>query len=216
VGAMAISSCIQVQAGICGQRTHGIQARPLYCRATVNLTIFSTNSGVLWSSGTSTTPTSGAVLGQAPFHQLFADNATHTYYSTESNAAQKADWKWRFDGPGAESQYEPTDLSVYNENATLANVYWSQEPGVGTADVICTVPHPSDSTRCSKWRIRFDDGFATSGSSHMKTNAVCHEFGHTVGFRDSFPVLLNQSSCMTGGDNSRTAWWERNSINSKY
>ncbi len=51
------------------------------------------------------------ILGAAPFRAPFADNNIHNHVTIESNAADLANWQPRFDGPGGEDNYEPTDLT---------------------------------------------------------------------------------------------------------
>lgn len=51
------------------------------------------------------------ILGAAPFRAPFADDSFHDHVSIESNPADRANWQPRFDGPGGEDIYEPTDLT---------------------------------------------------------------------------------------------------------
>lgn len=177
-----------------------------------NMALFDENSDYLWTSGSS--QVAGQLPGNsAPFTAPFADGTWHSHISVESNPAERADWEWRFIGPGAEEPFEVSDLSVNKASTytSTTDVYYFQQQGSGAADATCM--DFKSNGRCEQFRIRFYSDFADTHSSHMKNNAVCHEFGHTVGFDDGG---LNGGSCMTGGDNTRLAGWEVLQLNSLY
>ena len=175
------------------------------------IAICDTDSTILWTSNTYQLPYN--YPGQAPMGGRFADGSAHSHITTESNAADRADWQWRVDGPGAENEYEPTDLAIYKLSAweDWVDVYWYQDDTMGYFAVTeCMAPLANN--ECDRFRVRFSDELA-SWYSHMKNNAVCHECGHTVGFGDGG---VAGASCIVGGATSRISALEHNQINARY
>lgn len=161
------------------------------------------------SSGVS----SAEIQGAAPFRAPFADNSFHDHVSVERNSAERANWQPRFDGPGGEDNYEPTDLTFTKASSyySSVDVYWyvTYIPGHIGGTYECKAW--ASSTRCDRSLIKIaDDAFLMSYL--LQNNLVCHELGHSVGFGHG----TAGASCMTGGENNRLAWWEIQTINSKY
>lgn len=183
-----------------------------------NLSIFNTQSGRVWSTNTSKTPTSTLPGGRAPFNLRFANDRFHYWRSIETDPGQKAEWIWRFAGPGGEIVYEPTDLSFGEASPTSSSVdvTWEvtnnvQVPGAA-AEVICAVTG-TVAGRCQSFTLKINEATVGQLSSHMRNNLVCHEIAHTLGFNDGGST---GSSCLTSGNNSRLGWWERDEINWVY
>ena len=157
--------------------------------------------------------TSVEIVGAAPFRAPFADDSFHDHVSIESNPADRANWQPRFDGPGGEDIYEPTDLTFTRASAysSSVDVYWRVRYIAGDIGGTYECRAWSSSTRCDRARITIADD-ADQMSDLLQNNLVCHELGHSVGFGHG----TAGASCMTGGDNNMLAWWEIQTINSKY
>ena len=157
---------------------------------------------------------SAEIQGAAPFRPPFADNRSHDHVSVERNSAERANWQPRFDGPGGEDNYEPTDLTFTKASSyySSVDVYWyvTYIPGHIGGTYECKAW--ASSTRCDRSLIKIADD-AVLMSDLLQNNLVCHELGHSVGFRDGGTA---GASCMTGGDNNKLAWWEIQKINFKY
>lgn len=198
-------------------QTHG-SGDTLVLSADGNMTIFSASSQIRWSTNTSTTPTSGSVPGAASWRSPWADGWFHTYGSIEATYTDRVEWEWRFDGPGGEWRYEPTDLTFTKVSTvnTVTDVMWYVTPNSNmvrdgaSGEVNCDI-WTSTPGVCDRFRFKINETTANM-ASHIKNNLVCHELGHTVGFGHG----VVESSCMTGGDNSRLGWWEVNAINGRY
>lgn len=159
------------------------------------------------------------IAGAAPWGPTaggtyFADDKYHTHVTIETNAADRTEWQWRFDSPGGEDNYEPTDLDFSKVAAYSASVdvYWYVTSLDPMYAALYDCKAKSSSTRCDRARIRINET-AENLSELLQNNLVCHELGHTVGFGDGGTA---GASCMTGGDNNQLAWWEIQTINSKY
>lgn len=159
------------------------------------------------------------VAGAAPWGPTnggtyFADDKYHTHVTIETNAADRTEWQWRFDGPGGEDNYEPTDLDFFKVAAynSSVDVYWYVTFIDPMYAALYDCKAKSSPTRCDRARIRINET-AENLSELLQNNLVCHELGHTVGFGDGGTA---GASCMTGGDNNQLAWWEIQTINSKY
>ncbi len=177
-----------------------------------SLGIYGWDSAAIWESSPDTQATSGSG-SQAPWRARFADNKSHSHITVDNNPAQVADWQWRIDGPGAEGVYEPTDLTIFKSSGfnNQVDVIWEQVPDTpGLAIAPCI--RPINSQKCDQFHVQFGDDLAAL-PSHIKTNAVCHEWGHTIGAYDGG---ANGASCWTGGDNNKLRSWEISKINSKY
>lgn len=153
------------------------------------------------------------IPGAAPFRKPFADNSIHNHVSVETNAVELANWQPRFDGPGGEDNYEPTDLSFTKVSAYTSSVdiYWEVTFIPGHVGGTYECKDWASSTRCNRAKITIADD-AESMSDLLQNNLVCHEIGHSVGFGHG----TVGASCMTGGENNRLAWWEIQTINTKY
>lgn len=154
-----------------------------------------------------------AIPGTAPFRPPFADNSYHDHVSVERNAAERGNWQPRFDGPGGEDNYEPTDLTFTKVQRyySSVDVYWyvTYIPGDIGATYECKAW--ASSTTCDRSVIVIADD-AVLMSDLLQNNLVCHELGHSVGFGHG----TAGASCMTGGENNRLAWWEIQAINARY
>lgn len=143
----------------------------------------------------------------------YADGAWHSYNTIEPTTNQRKHWDWRFNTQGAEWPYEPTDLTISHTGSTAGwvDVVWEEVPQTpGIAVTSCVTPLSGN--RCDQFLIQFENTLNLYHSQVM-TNAVCHEFGHTVGFDDGG---WQAASCMTGANSSRLRWWERSLVNNRY
>lgn len=167
---------------------------------------------------------SPALAVYAPFNPPYADNAEHTYISTESNSYYRDYWDPYFDGE-IDGQYDANTVLFDNElvsYSTNVDVYWYSEPasssswgpgdGAVAAKTTCMEYVSGSTTVCNRFRVMIKDD-ATGLSSLLSKNLACHELGHTVGFRDGGN---NGTSCMDGGENGAIDDWEISHINAYY
>ena len=170
------------------------------------------------AAGQSSPPSGADQRGWSTFDapQGYADDSSHSHVSIESNSSDRNAWQWRFDGPGGEDNFEPTDLSFWKRSSYISwiDVYWYVTPSTpaGVAgDVLCKATKSNN--RCDRFRLRIAQSFSDSNaSSLLKNNLVCHEVAHTVGFDHGW----RGHSCMSGGDNNILSNDEIAAINARY
>jgi hypothetical protein len=167
-------------------------------------------------------PVGPAAADKAPFAPRYADNNDHTYTNErEGTTSLRNKWGGYFDTILADEYDAKTQLGVsgpldYSSNIDL---YWYLAPDTSSVFVFAnsaaetSCQDPSGSTECNRWRIAIKDSADTNLSSSLQKNLVCHETGHTVGFRDGGD---DQTSCMDGGDNSQIKSYEIGKINDHY
>lgn len=133
--------------------------------------------------------------------------------TVETNPVDLANWQARFDGPGGEDNYEPTDITFTKSSNFYysVDIFWYVDHIAGDTAAFYDCLVWSSSTRCDSAMIVIADD-ADELSDLLQNNLVCHELGHSFGFGHG----TAGASCMTGGDNNMLAWWEVQTINSKY
>ena len=169
-----------------------------------------------------------AVASAHGFAEKFADSRTHTWYTSETGFADLSLFYNRIVDVTENEYDDKTDLTLFEDDCHL-NCYSGSAPHVdvswwatnlavglgGTAS--CDIVYASDSTRCDHWHVVLDNDAGQSSSSMRQK--VCHEWAHTVGFRDS-GVSLAPYGCLGGGSSNAgvldTIWHERQHIDSKY
>ena len=172
-----------------------------------------TGDSVAQSSGLSAAY-NAEIPGAAPFRPPYADDSYHDHVSVERNSTERNNWQPRFDGPGGEDNYEPTDLTFTRASSyySSVDVYWYVTFIPGDIGGTYECKAWASTTKCDRGLIVIaDDAYLMSDL--LQNNLVCHELGHSVGFGDGGTA---GASCMTGGENNRLAWWEIQTINSKY
>jgi len=75
----------------------------------------------------------------------------------------------------------------------------------------CTEVSVSGSV-CKAGRIEIDDDAYSDISDLLRTNLVCHELGHSIGFHHG----RAKTSCMNSGDNAKLDAWELFAISWQY
>jgi hypothetical protein len=167
-------------------------------------------------------PAAPAGADKAPFSPRYADNSDHTYTNDqEGTTSLRNKWGEYFDNILADEYDAKTVLGVsgpldYSSNIDL---YWYLAPDTSSvfqyansaAETSCQ--DTSGSSECNRWRIAIKNSADTNLSTSLQKNLVCHEAGHTVGFRDGG---TDQTSCMDGGDNSQIKSYEIGKINDHY
>ncbi len=151
--------------------------------------------------------------GHAPWAPPFADDSSHSYYSSETTQADKDYWHQYFSGWGGEDVYDPTALSMWHRktDASWVDIYWYvNTSAIAVGDYTCV--KWKNNSECDRSRIRIHPD-AYNLSRTLEANLVCHEVGHSVGLRDGGWA---RTSCMDSGDNAQLGVYERSLINARY
>jgi len=150
----------------------------------------------------------------------FAANNIHTYRTIESSPIEYNQWQPYFKS-GGDSVYSGTDITVREASGIteVSDVIWevkdiNQDDAKILAWFMCEKKSASD-TVCDSGVIEIDDeAYAKSAkkedeadaklSDLRRTNLVCHELGHSIGFHHG----STKTSCMNSGDNGKLDTWE--------
>ena len=173
------------------------------------------------NSGWLCRPSNAAQFGHSGGVYL-ANDARHSYVSIESDTAEHNLWHHRFQGPGGEHVYDPTDLELYE--SAISNHGTGEPPNVDVRWHVTPTAASIGEYRCdhagssgvcisSVILIHPDTYSHPRMTELLRNNLVCHELGHTVGFQDGG---TSKTSCMTDGRNNMLDQWEIRAINLQY